>query len=671
MSGHIREVIFIRLLPVFVIGLLLAYVFPIPSVYPLFIAMTISLVLISTYAKLPVSWMYRWQFVYGCLLMLLVLISGMLVMSATVRSNASYLTLPRYSHLTVKVTEEPMIRERSIKIVATILSTTDGTRYASIRAKCLLYVSVTDKGKSIRYGDEILCRNTLRAVDSNPNPHAVNYQFILRNKGIYETGYLTDKDYQIAKAFTGTDLIALAISIRNYCLQIIRTYVPDPGAAAVCTSLLLGAREQLRDDLEEAYASAGVIHILAVSGMHVGLIYLLIQFLFNASGLQKRFRLSALICTLLFIWLFALVTGLSSSVVRASAMITFVACCHYLKRPMVTLNILFASAFVLLIHNPLILFDIGFQLSFFAVWGIIVMQPVLYERLHTPNPILDYVVKMVSVSLAAQLFTMPLILYYFNQIPVHFLLANLIVVPVLTMVIYALILLIALSFFPGIMYPVGHLISVIVTGVNDTIAFIQTFPMALVHIRSFTALAAVLLFIAVLLGTSYLSSNNPKYLRSALIALVLIIALGNWSYFQKSSKQYVQVFSVGKYPLATIRNRDKAIVMYPYNLDMTKNHTDRYLKQYFLKEYANEIICVPYGSHSNNQIRSDWFTFTQTGLNSSLCEIQTQKDGLLIRIDSLDRASIHNQCVWNINKENLDIYNTLYIPLTTIHGRSD
>ena len=205
----------------------------------------------------------------------------------------------------------------------------------------------------------------------------------------------------------------------------------EPLAAALFKALLLGQQQDIPTEISKDYQYAGVVHILSVSGLHVGFIIVLLRLCFRWFPKKKSFQISELLVSILFLWAFAFVAGLSPSVLRAVTVFSFVSLGLFLHRSSSNLNALFVSAFLLLLVMPQAVFDIGFQLSYAALLFIFILQPQLQNRYKARTKLGRYLWENCSLSLAAQLGTLPLSLYYFHQFPGLFLVANLLLLPIL------------------------------------------------------------------------------------------------------------------------------------------------------------------------------------------------------------------------------------------------
>jgi len=243
----------------------------------------------------------------------------------------------------------------------------------------------------------------------------------------------------------------------------------DGSAYAVVAAMALGDKSQLTTELRDAYAISGASHILALSGLHLGIIYTLLSLLLS----RRRWQMVSQIVIIVSIWLFVFLVGLSASVVRSAVMVSIYALLSLGHRDKLSVNTLAFAAIVMLLFNPMALFDVGFQLSFMAVLTILLFYPLL-ESLWSQPFLLDHRLfrwlwTMLSVSCAAQIGVAPLIAYYFGRISCYFLLANLVVVPAAALILY---LSLAVLLIPSLAY----LLIYIVDTLNQLLVSIAALP---------------------------------------------------------------------------------------------------------------------------------------------------------------------------------------------------
>ena len=346
----------------------------------------------------------------------------------------------------------------------------------------------------LRTGTILLGKTTLQTEFPLNYPYQFDYGMYLKIKGIEGQLRLNrDNFFIISEQRSG--LTYWAAGIRNFLTEKMNRYSLTPDSRAILLALILGERQDLSPQLRQNYADAGVIHILAVSGLHVGILMLLLQFLLKPLGNYRKSRKIKLIIILGIIWAFATITGFSPSVLRAATMFSFLQIGLVYGQRQAGFNALIASALILLLINVRLLFEVGFQLSYAAVFFILWLYPKIEVLWKPKNRILNYYWKLTGMSLAAQLGVLPLSLYYFHQFPGLFLVANLIILPVLGFIlIFGLFILIlaGLDLLPQLLVQLFDQILIIMNSFIEFIAEAES--LIFKHIY----------FPAILLITSYL-----------------------------------------------------------------------------------------------------------------------------------------------------------------------
>ena len=504
------------------------------------------------------------------------------------------------------VDKPPEDKNKVTRVEARLVKAQTSNSSVEIFGNVYLYLQKSERSRALRYGDVLLIENTMQPVEPDPNPHAIDYSAILRNKQIYQTGFVSDAQWSLMPYREANDLFELSYRLRLFLIKTLQRYIPDDTNAAVAASLLLGYRDAMDFDLENAYAAAGVVHLLAVSGMHVGLIFVL----FNAMLMMRWFsfvpQTLRKVLLVLLVWGFAMLTGFSGSVVRASAMITAYIIGMGNNRYTSPLNMLFASTFVLLAWQPRLAFDVGFELSFSAVLGIMLFQRPVHALIGMQNPLLDALMRLISVSIAAQISTLPLILYYFHQFPVHFLWANLVAVPLATALIYGLIGLLAISFWPAAAGLIGLLLDHGIGLMNGFVRFIGALPFAVYHIFHFDLWMAAAAAAVIGLMFGYIETKRTRYLNASLFVFGALLAWSAFRTWQDGRKAELVVFRHAAQPVVSIRNGYEALLLRPRDADFRTGAFDRYLGQFFQREGVRHVKQVFYEDSTRLQQPFDW-----------------------------------------------------------------
>lgn len=327
------------------------------------------------------------------------------------------------------VADEPLYGERSIRFPVRILQEIQAAEINPSTGQIMLSIARNKKESAmpLAYGDKLLFRNTAMEVREAYNPKQFDYKRYLAYKNIYHQAYVQPDDVRLIENGKGNNVVAWALKIRQYFVYKFSEFISDRETLDVCSALILGYRANFDAETLAAFINTGTVHVLSVSGLHVGMVFYLLNFMLRFLDKFSRGRSIRFVLILIAIWAYVLLTGMAPPILRAGVMISFLLIAGWSQRTNQNLNSLFASACCLLLLDPFMLFDMGFQLSYFAVFGLFTLYPLLNKAFRINNRWARTIVQAVLVSVSAQLFTTPLALYYFHQFPNYFLLGNLFV----------------------------------------------------------------------------------------------------------------------------------------------------------------------------------------------------------------------------------------------------
>lgn len=311
------------------------------------------------------------------------------------------------------------------------------------REKVALYFEKSLSAGRLDYGDRVVFEFRLRPIAGIGNPGDFDRAAFMRNQGIARNQYLADERWRYIGHEPRSEFRAWAAMQQTALAHRIDTCHLAPHSALLLKTLLLGDRADFPPDLRQSFSASGLSHILAVSGLHMGVIASLVYLLLFPLAWSETGRKLRPLLTLLVLWIYACITGLSPSAVRASIMASFLLTAEFLERRNSSLNALFAAAFFMLLYDTRLVFDAGFQMSFAAVAAILLF----YRRLNvggkSPYRLVRWASSCTAVSIAAQAGALPIAIYYFHTLPLLFLVGNLVVLPLLP-VIFGLALLMLL-----------------------------------------------------------------------------------------------------------------------------------------------------------------------------------------------------------------------------------
>lgn len=342
-----------------------------------------------------------------------------------------------------------------------------------------LYLQKQADLQPFRYGGRLLVRGAPREVAPPANPGEFNYRRFLSYRNIFHQHHVQVHDVQPVGYAPASKLLAIAMDIRVWAEQAIYARIPAPREQAVVHALVLGITDGLDNQLTSAYAATGAMHVLAVSGLHVGIVYGILFFFLRPLQRRRGGPLFIAGVSVALLWLYAMITGLSPSVLRAVTMFSFVALARPFRQQTNIYNTLAAAAFCLLLYDPFMIMAVGFQLSFLAVLGIVYIHPLIYPLWEPKNYWLDQIWNITCVSLAAQAATFSLGLLYFHQFPNYFLFSNLIVIPAAFAVLVGGLALLAASPLPLLSKWLGAAIEKLVWGLNEFVLWVESWPFSI------------------------------------------------------------------------------------------------------------------------------------------------------------------------------------------------
>ena len=342
-------------------------------------------------------------------------------------------------------------------------------------------------------------------------------------KGITGQCWLKDADWLDLQINRANPVFAFSYRFRDHLLLSLQRCGMKDKEFGVAAAILLGYDDSLADEVRKNYVTAGSMHILCVSGMHVGIIYLLASFLLGFLKRKKWQKVLRNSLLLLLIWLYAFIAGLSPSILRATLMISIVIIGEIIHRKGFAINSIAASAFILLCVNPNNLFEIGFQLSYVAVIGIVVLQKPIYHLFYLKNKLLDKAWEITAVALAAQAATMPFTLFYYHQFTTYFWLSNLFMTPISFFVVMGGMVLLLVSWIPYINIGLGYLVWGVLYLMNQLVSWVESLPFSIVKGLYVSQLEFILLLLALLFLLLCFAWHRKRMLIAMLSSLLLFM----------------------------------------------------------------------------------------------------------------------------------------------------
>ena len=389
-------------------------------------------------------------------------------------------------------------------------------------------------------GDTLCLFARINSFRKSGNPEAFDYARFMRRKGITMSVYLDSLNW----TRTGSGKQGLASMIgeaRKSIYTTVNSSALNEENKGLALAILIGVKNELDEDVNRSFATAGAIHVLCVSGLHVGIIFMMVNMLF---GYLKRFRRWGkplfLLLGLTAIWSYAMITGLPPSVNRASVMFSFMLTGKMMKRKNNSMNSVAASAFILLLNEPALIFNIGFQLSYLAVTGIITMFPELSKIWVPGNRVLLKIRDLALVSICAQLFTFPVAVSTFNIFPNYFILTNLLVIPITGFVIYSGIFFLVVKIMPVHLW-LEYLFDLMLSLMRWLVALVDMLPGSSTDGIALSSMQVWLLLSAIFAVLLWIKGEGKRLFLVAIVSLLICVAI-NIDHSVKQNTQSAIVF---------------------------------------------------------------------------------------------------------------------------------
>jgi competence protein ComEC len=446
-----------------------------PSLSAWMIVLSVFFFILICFVKSTVIIKWKWGWILGISLIgILVAVGGI---SNALRSNSKKVFKPLVSSsVLLSITEGPKQGNASNRYLARVFRA-DSQPFEPI-GTTYIYIKKTDSS-NIMPGDVLLSLSIPEALKKNANPGAFDFFTYSKRNGIAFTMMLEPSQF-IKMVQANVNSKGWIYTIREKILTIIKKYIESKQNAGLAEAMLIGYREDLDKELLNAYTNTGVVHIIAISGLHLGLIFVLMDLLIRSMAGRKRAAWAGLFISLPLLWSFAILTGSSASVIRSAIMFSFIIVGKAIGRKSNGMNSLLGSAFIMLLWNPDLRFDLGFQLSYAAVASILLFDQKIKKLVFFKNKSALYLWSMVSITLAAQVLTTPLVIAHFHRFPTLFLFTNLVAVPLSSLVLVLEIFLCMVHPFDGIATGLGTVINTLIQLMNEHVLLMGNIPFGMI-----------------------------------------------------------------------------------------------------------------------------------------------------------------------------------------------
>jgi competence protein ComEC len=498
--------------------------------------------------------------------------------------------------VSVTLQEDPVEKPNSYKALAKAEYVWKQNRWIPVKGKVLLYFK-KDSIPFLRYGSKLVIQKPLQPITSSGNPGGFDYRQYCATQSIYHQVYLLPEEYRILPGEHGSIFTKWLLTTRNNVLTILRKYIPDEKESGVAEALLIGYRNDLDKDLVRSYSQTGVVHIIAISGLHLGMIYGLMLFLLKPFSRKKWIRWVKPFFILAVLWGFSLLAGAAASILRSAVMFSFIVLGEGLQRKTQVYNTLAASAFCMLLYDPYFLWDVGFQLSYLAVLSIMLFMKPVYRCVYCSNKLLNAIWQLNAITLSAQVLTLPVILLYFHQFPNLFLFTNFMAVPLSGFILYGELLLLLFSFIPWLGFHTGHAIGFLITQMNGIIERTARLPFAVTEAVQFSFIQTCLLYIGIAAIGYWLLRKRFRFLIAGLVFLAILFLSDTIESIQEKKQQVLIVYNIPKHSSVDIIEGTRYQYIGDAVVQGNRSQRDLYLQP----------SRIWYGAYKNDSLRRMFF----------------------------------------------------------------
>lgn len=539
----------IRLILPFLLGIILAVYFPIQFDYGIYIIVSFSFTILCIILIPKLNFSYRNSLWFGLLINLILFLAAyqLTIIKTEKFSNNHFSKFTDSAEFIYARLNEPYLeKDKSLKVVLEILAVKQGGKWERSCGKAMVYFKKDTHSLHLSYGDELVLKTAFNEIPLPQNPGEFNYKRFLAFHNVFHQAYVKNGEWVSSGHNSGNFILKKSIYLRDILLNVFITNHIQEDEFAVGAALLLGYVDKLDADIITAYSSTGALHVLSVSGLHVAIVYIVFNWLLFFLDKIKYGKIIKAITLLLLLWFYAALTGLSPSVLRSAAMFSFIIFAKAFNRHTNIYNTLAASAFFLLIINPYLIMDVGFQLSYLAVIGIVYIQPKIYAWLEVENWLLDQIWIITSVSISAQIATFPLGLHYFHQFPNYFLLSNFIVIPVSTVIIYLGLSIFAFAKIAILVKYLAIAFSWAVWILNSSVELIEKWPYALLKGISISVFETWLMYGLIILFLYYFTKRQYNYILVALCFAIVILFSQIAEQHEQFNQKKIIVYNIPK-----------------------------------------------------------------------------------------------------------------------------
>ncbi len=466
----------------------------------------------------------------------------------------------------LRINETVIEKPNSYKCKAEIIGIRDSSnQWLTSTGEILLYFEKSET-PDLNYGDQIIANIRLQDIPQAKNPYAFDYAKFMTKHNIFHQAFVKTEQWVLTQRYSGNSLKYHSIHIRDYLLNTLQSYPLPTHETAIASAMLLGYDDYIAPEQRHQFAASGALHILCVSGLHVGIIFMIFHGLFGFMTRRRWGEYFYYLLLLVTIWSYAVITGLAPPVLRASTMFSIIIVGKILNRQSSIYNSLATSAFLLLVFQPALIFNIGFQFSYLSVLAIFFFQPRL-SQYRSRYIIINKLIDLSAVSMAAQLGLFPLAIYYFHLFPHYFLLSNIFVIPLSFVILltgmlnFALTVMgLASTFFGNLAVAILHILLWLLTHI---VGWIEALPWAFSEHLYFSIIETIALYLIIISFSISLIWRNYRFNMIGLWLSLLFFVYNIAERYNSDQQNDLYILHDKKMPcIAILQGRQSTIISY-------------------------------------------------------------------------------------------------------------
>ncbi len=460
----------------------------------------------------------------------------------------------------VVIKQPPKEKDKTWKLEVSVTHSINNHQTNPATGNAFIYVYKYPAVFAFREGDTITVPNNWQLIENSGNPFEFDYKAYAARSNIHFQQFISAKDINIIHYAEAKNLNWIR-RIHHWSKRQLEWYIKDAATLGLLDAILLGDKTDLKPELKQAYADTGIVHTIAISGAHIGIFFLLVLLLLFWIK-HKKYTWIKYLIALPLIWGYVLIAGAPASAVRSATMFSIIAIGFAIQKQPNGINQLLAAAFIILCADPILIYNIGFQLSFIAVLSIFIFYRPINRSIFFKHKILKLLWGAMSVSLAAEILVAPIVVYYFHLFPIQFLIANLVAYLFMGVILIGGMLLIGLSFVPVIAEPIASILTFITTGFNRIIYLLKSLNLDVLRTLTLNLAELCLTYIIITAGAVFIFRKKKSALHIATSVFVVFIAWNIYEWRQTQSQQILVMYNIRNDSYTELINGNNALIAY-------------------------------------------------------------------------------------------------------------